>query len=610
MLKLLGFKKCHFISIRMKSYLSPILLLATSAFSSLSFADVNYQLTIENGSHHIGKVDVIFPSGNNTLEVSLPSWRTGRYELLDMANGIRLFEAKDDNGNALRWHKIDSNTWKINALPSSNVTVSYEVYANELAMRSRHIDDSHAFIDASGFFMFSEKYRDENVTVDLNVPSEWRSVSGMEKGKHEHQFVAKDYDVLVDSPIETGINKLFKWQVDGRDYELVIWGDGNYDTDKMITDLKKLVKTGADIWHAYPYSRYVFMVHATSGARGATEHLNSTIIQRQRDSFFERDDYIGFITTASHEFVHTWNVKGYRPKGLTPYNYTDHNYTDLLWIAEGSTSYFDDLLLIRGGIITLKEYFKGLSKNINKHLERPGREIQSAADTSFDKWINQGGDHDINYSTNIYSEGALISWALDAKLIEDSKGKVSYRDVHKTLYKDFPLPKGFTNNDVKQILKAISGNDYSPWWQQNVDTPAELNFEQMLNSVGLIFDYPKGVTFETQAEMSGKYENGQFFVERVKRKGAAWQAGLTTGDIVIAINGKRISESFDKYIKRFNVGDKIEISYFRRDTLNTTQLTLSEKASKAKNIRLAKNPSRQQKALFKAWLGVDYPKSL
>ncbi|MDE3271017.1 M61 family metallopeptidase [Pseudoalteromonas sp. G4] len=594
----------------MKPYLSPILLLATSAFSSISFADVSYHLTIENGSHHIGKVDVIFPSGNNTLEVSLPSWRTGRYELLDMANGIRLFEAKDDNGNALSWHKIDSNTWKINALPTSKVTISYEVYANELAMRSRHIDDSHAFIDASGFFMFSEKFRNENVTVDLDVPSEWRSVSGMEKGQHEHQFVAKDYDVLVDSPIETGINKLFKWQVDGRDYELVIWGDGNYDTDKMITDLKKLVKTGTDIWHAYPYSRYVFMVHATSGARGATEHLNSTIIQRQRDSFLKRDDYIGFITTASHEFVHTWNVKGYRPKGLTPYNYTDHNYTDLLWIAEGSTSYFDDLLLIRGGIITLKEYFKSLSKNINKHLERPGREIQSAADTSFDKWINQGGDHDINYSTNIYSEGALISWALDAKLIADSKGKVSYRDVHKALYKDFPLPKGFTNNDVKQILKTVSGKDYSSWWQQNVDSPAELNFKQMLNTVGLVFDYPKDVTFEAQAEMSGKYENGQLFVERVKRNGAAWQAGLTTGDIVIAINGKRISESFDKYIKRFNAGEKIEISYFRRDTLNTTQVTLSEKANKPKNIRLAKNPTRQQKALFKAWLGVDYPKSL
>ncbi|TMO84605.1 M61 family metallopeptidase [Pseudoalteromonas spongiae] len=596
----------------MKRFIPAFLPFVTASlfYTSSVFAKVDYQLTIAQGEHHLGNVSAEFPSGSEQLIVKLPSWRTGRYELLDMANGIRLFSAQDESGKALNWQKIDSNSWQISATPNQKVKISYQVYANELGMRSRHIDDSHAFIDASGFFMFSEAYRDQKVTVDLNVPSDWRSVSGMENGEHKHQFVADNYDILVDSPIETGINKLFKWQVDGRDYELVVWGEGNYDTDKMITDLKKLVKTGSDIWHAYPYKRYVFMVHATSGARGATEHLNSTIIQRQRDSFRERDDYIGFITTASHEFVHTWNVKGYRPQGLTPYNYTDHNYTDLLWVAEGSTSYFDDLLLIRGDIITLKEYFKGLSKNINKHLARPGREIQSASETSFDKWINQGGDHDTNFSTNIYSEGALLSWALDVKLISDSNGKVSYRDVHRALYKDFALPKGFTSGDVKAILKAVSGNDYTAWWQQNIDSPAMLNFDDMLNTVGLKFDYPKSVSFAASADLNGDYKDGQVFINKVKREGSAWKAGLTTSDIIVAINGQRISEPFDKYLKRFKPGQSIDISYFRRDTLHSTKLLLSEKASSPKVISLVKKPSRKQKALFKAWLGVDYPKSL
>ncbi|MCF6456604.1 PDZ domain-containing protein [Pseudoalteromonas sp. MMG024] len=596
----------------MKRFIPAFLPFVTASlfYTSPVFAKVDYQLTIAQGEHHLGNVSAEFPSGSEQLIVKLPSWRTGRYELLDMANGIRLFSAQDESGNALNWQKIDSNSWQINTTPNQKVKISYQVYANELGMRSRHIDDSHAFIDASGFFMFSEAYRDQKVTVDLKVPTDWRSVSGMENGEHAHQFVADNYDILVDSPIETGINKLFKWQVDDRDYELVVWGEGNYDTDKMITDLKKLVKTGSDIWHAYPYKRYVFMVHATSGARGATEHLNSTIIQRQRDSFRERDDYIGFITTASHEFVHTWNVKGYRPQGLTPYNYTDHNYTDLLWVAEGSTSYFDDLLLIRGDIITLKEYFKGLSKNINKHLARPGRDIQSASETSFDKWINQGGDHDTNFSTNIYSEGALLSWALDVKLISDSNGDVSYRDVHRALYQDFALPKGFSSGDVKAILKAVSGNDYTAWWQQNIDSPATLNFDDMLNTVGLKFDYPKSVSFKASADLNGDYKDGQVFINKVKREGSAWKAGLTTSDIIVAINGKRISEPFDKYLKRFKPGQSIDVSYFRRDTLHSTKLVLSEKASSPKVISLVKKPSRKQKALFKAWLGVDYPKSL
>ena len=140
--------------------------------------------------------------------------------------------------------KINASTWRVHLNDPTSVKIDYQVYANELGKRARHIDDSHAFIDASGFFMFSESFRQEPVTVNLDVPKAWRSVSGMDNAGSKNSFKAADYDVLVDSPIETGINKLHKFEVDGRDYELVIWGEGNYDVDLMLTDLKKLVKTG------------------------------------------------------------------------------------------------------------------------------------------------------------------------------------------------------------------------------------------------------------------------------------------------------------------------------------------------------------------------------
>lgn len=578
---------------------------------TLSFANVDYRLSIDDGTHHLANVAIDFPETKAPfLDVKLPSWRTGRYEILDMANGIRMFDAKGSGGVSLKWHKVDSNTWRINIEKPTKITVKYQVYANELGLRSRHIDNSHAFIDASGFFMFAERYRAKPITLTLDVPNSWRSVSGMKNGVHKHQFVANNYDILVDSPIETGINQHVSWQVDGRDYELVVWGHGNYDIEQIKTDLKKLVKTGSDIWHDYPYERYVFMIHATSGARGATEHLNSTIIQRHRDSFSKRDDYISFMTTASHEFVHTWNVKAYRPQGLVPYDYVDHNYSNLLWIAEGSTSYFDDQLLVRGDIISVKEYFKALNKSINRHFATPGRKVQSASETSFDKWINQSGDHAKNFSTNIYAEGSLISLALDIDMLKETNGKVSYRDVHKVLYKDFALPKGYTDKDIIEIASKLTDKDYNTWWRSFVETPADIDFASLFETVGLTFGYSDKVKFKAGLNIETSNSNSVYKVTHVARDSNAWRAGLTTDDEIIAINGLRISEPLDKFLARYKENETVSLSYFRRDTLYTVDVVLSSIASSGKTLQLMDSPSKRQKQLFKAWLGVDYPKSL
>ncbi len=576
-----------------------------SAFPAL--ADVDYQLSINQPEHHLGDVKVAFPkTAQTSLEVKLPAWRTGRYEMLNLANGVRFFKATDDKGRALKWHKTDHSTWRIDLEEPTSVSVSYQVYANELGKRARHIDDSHAYIDASGFFMFSESFRQDAVNVKLDVPKKWRSVSGLTSVK-AHQFKADNYDVLVDSPIETGLNQWFEFEVDGRQYELVIWGEGNYDTDAMLTDLKKLVASGNVVWDGYPFERYVFMVHATSGARGATEHLNSTIIQRHRDKFAKREDYLGFISTAAHEFIHTWNVKAYRPAGLVPYDYTHENYTSLLWMSEGSTSYLEDHLLLRSGIMKTDEYLKSLGKAINRHLETPGREVQPASASSFDSWIQQWGDHGKNYSTNIYSEGSLISLALDLDLLENSDGKVSYRDVHKALYRDYKLPHGFTVEDVKTVLKNVSGREYDAWWNAHVDSPLALDFDALLAKVGLQLVRPEDAKEQAGLDVATHAENGLLTLSHVRRGGAAWQAGLTSGDVLVAFDGQRVQGKLDTILTRFKPGQKVSVSYFRRDRLMHTELVLATDYDKPNKVEAIKDASEQQMALFKAWLGVEHP---
>ncbi|MDK1287902.1 M61 family metallopeptidase [Pseudoalteromonas umbrosa] len=576
--------------------------------SHLSYANVNYTLSITEPEHHLGQVEVSFPkTAQSYIDVQLPDWRTGRYEILNMANGIRFFSANNLSGKALNWHKIDKNTWRIHLDKPTEVIVSYQVYANELGLRSRHIDDTHAFIDASGFFMFSDSFRQEPVKVNLEVPSEWRSVSGMDFADSKHSFKASNYDVLLDSPIETGINQLYKYTVDGRDYELVIWGEGNYDVELMIRDLKKLVKTGSLIWHDYPYERYVFMVHATSGARGATEHLNSTIIQRHRDKFASRDDYIGFISTAAHEFIHIWNVKNYRPDGLVPYDYVDINYSDLLWLVEGSTSYLENYLLLSAGITTNQEFYKSLTSTLNRHLKTPGREVQSVAHTSYDKWINQSGDHGKNFSTNIYLEGALVSMALDIDLIDRSDGKVSYRDVHSELYKQHKLPNSYNSDDVKQILNQVSGHDYKEWWATYIDSPALIDFDALFAKVGLEHVYPNDTVIVASIDGAARSVGQLLELTHVARGGSAWQAGLTAGDKIVAFNKHHVRKDLPNTLALFEPRKTVEVDFIRRDKLMTTKLKLGEQGSRSKVVRAVYSPTPRQAKLYKAWLGVTHP---
>lgn len=575
-------------------------------------AEVVVNINIEQPQYHYARVTIKFDKSANThTRFHLPTWRTGRYEILNLANGIREFSAVDENGNTLEWHKIDKDTWQVENTLDKEVEISYQVYANQLGQRTRHIDDSHAFIDASTVVMYSDFARDQQHQISLNVPKKWRSVSGLEVGSKPHQFIAQNYDVLVDSPIETGINEHHQFRVDGRDYELVIWGKGNYDSIKMLADLKVLVQQSKHIWQDYPFKRYVFMVHATSGARGATEHLNSTIIQRSRFKFSSRKDYLGFISTAAHEFVHTWNVKQYRPKGLVPYDYQHENYSTLLWLSEGSTSYLQNQLLLRGDLMSSKEFLENLAKRITGYIHKPGRQSQTVAEASFDKWLEEGGDYDKNHSVNIYSEGFLVSWLLDFSIIEQTKLKKSYRDVHNILYQQHKIPNSFDEADLVAILKKLTGEDYQDWWQKNVHGYAEVDFDKLLAKAGLTMSYGDKNKIKQQAwtGIETKPSTTGLQVTRIEKNSPAWQAGLMLDDIIIAINGLRLADkNLSTRLKDFKAEEKIRVTFFRRDELDTRMITLGTLPKAKLKIVPLKRVSKKQKAFFKQWTGIKFPR--
>jgi predicted metalloprotease with PDZ domain len=594
------------------STLSLLLLGAAPA----AHADVDYQLRISNAAQHLAEVRATFPAvQGDTLDVQMPNWRTGRYQILNLANGVRLFKAVNAKGEPLAVSKTDKGTWRVQTHPGDEVTVSYELYANLLGERTRHIDDTHAYLDASGVFVYAAPFRSEPVKVKLDVPANWQTRSGMDSGNCGHCFVAPNYDVLVDSPIETGIHEFYTTTVDGRKIEVAIWGRGNYDGKKMTEDLRKIVaETGRMYGNKWPFQqRYLFIVHATDNVGGATEHINSTVIQRPRWMFGKRKDYLGFLRTAAHEFFHTWNVKAYRPKEMVPYDYQHENYNPLLWVAEGNTSYFEELIVLRAGLQKRDEFLEAHAKVIDDYLHQPGRFQQSATESSFDEWIAVGGERARNASVNIYGKGHVLALMMDIELRRQTKGAKGFEDVHRVLYDTHSVAQGgYDPATVKAALRQVSGQDWSGWWSQYVDGTAEIPFDKLFKTVGLqyLIDVAKDEEQKQEWWAGWKVREGSdpAVVTEVERDSPAWKAGVVAGDVLVAVNRIKVSSK--------DLGDKLYLSkagpfklhLFRRDELRELQLEpVLQPHGKAK-IKALDKPGVEQKSLNAAWTGVAWPK--
>lgn len=585
-------------------YLVAALLLVPAAAAQ---ARVDYAIDLTSPEHHLGQVSIVFPSSPGPfLDVKMPAWRTGRYTILDLANGVRRFTATDAQGRPLPWHKVDKSTWRVALSRPTSVRVAYELYANELGLRTRHIDDSHAYLDASATFMYADRYRPDGVSVSLNVPKGWKSFSGMRSTGPQH-FVAANWDSLVDSPVEAGLDRSYRFTEGGRDYEVVFWGDGNYDPAQVVADLQKIVPQASSIWSGYPFQHYVFIIHATDGVGGATEHRNSTVIQIPRWNFQPHARYLDFLSTTAHEFIHTWNVKDYRNAGMVPYNYQSENYTDLLWLEEGSTEYFADPFLLRAGLMKPDEYFEGLSRLIDRHRHKPGAREQSVAEASFDEWMAVGGDRANNAEVDIYDEGQIVSWMLDIALLAQTGGRVSYRDVHEALYRRFGgLGRGFTSADVRAILKELTGTSWDAWWTRNVDSPATVDFDRLLAPVGLRLQAGPVVAW---AGWSANPTPGGMQLRSVERDSPAWNAGFVPDDIIVAIDGKRVTaDRFDAALGERKPGETMTVSYFRRDQLGEKRLMLGSNPKDRPSVVPVEHPTPAQMALFQRWLLIPYPK--
>ncbi|MEM9064714.1 MAG: PDZ domain-containing protein [Planctomycetota bacterium] len=574
--------------------------------------DVAYRIILERPQNQLATFEVVFPDvPPGDFVIHMPTWRPGRYVMLDPAGTVRRFDAFDAQGNTLQWRKSRRSSWTLSINETTDVTVRYELFANDINVRTRHVNDTHGFFSGSGVFLYSELHRDHGCTVALDIPPGWEVASGLSQVDGDSRLLrAASYDILVDSPIETGDFRRLEFNVQGVPHEITLWGDaplgGLVTEQRLKDDFAAITEYQAKLFGEIPYDRYVFIIHSGEGLRGGTEHWNSTVMQTNSRSFLERDRYASFLGLTSHEMFHTWNVKRLRPAGLVPYDYQDENLTSLLWVAEGTTTYYDDLTLVRMGLISVAEYLAILRNSIAGYRANPGRHLQTLSASSTDAWTRFGnaGSDGANSTVSFYRKGMLVSLLLDMQIRERTGDAASLDDLMRDLYERHPLHSGgFTVKDFGEAVDRVGGGPAAPFFEAYIDGLESLPLEAVLERCGLKLELNPP---EDPEPWIGLRLNGNT-VRSARADGPAFRAGLIEADELIAIDGRRLAAGgLTDALARHEIGEPVEVSFFRRGMLRTLPVRVSQDPAAGLTLEKVAEPTTSQRAAFEAWVGQPW----
>lgn len=585
----------------------------------MSRPTVRYTLAISEPTRHLLDVTVeVDQVEGEVLEVKLPTWTPGSYLIREYARHVRDFNATAE-GRALRWRKSDKLTWRIETGGARSVTISYRVYGHELTVRTNHVDSTHAHVIPAATFMFIPGCEQQPVELSVRAPDGWRIATGLDRtGGDPASFTAANFDQLVDSPLEIGDHRRLEFEVGGKPHALVIWGRGNEDEQQLVEDARKIVEAASEIFGPLPYDHYTFLLMlGGASAGGGLEHRNSTSLLLPRHVFRPRKSYERYLSLTAHEFIHTWNVKRLLPEGLIPFDYTTENYTRLLWLMEGVTEYYTDIVLRRAGLISPERYRERLAEDIVTLQTTPGRRVQSLEDSSFDTWIKfyRPDETTPNTSVSYYLKGALLGLCLDLEIRRRTDNGRSLDDVMRFLYETYALQgRGIPEEGgVERAVADVAGGDWAEFFARYVAGTDELPFKRALDAAGIALEWGYKDTIEggdaprPQLGARVKPDQGRLKVTHVLDGGSAAAAGLAPDDELVALDGWRIDDSNLKdRLADYRVGDTVTVAFFRRDELLHLPMTFLEPPRDKLTLLQVDDPDEQQRRIYESWMQTPW----
>ena len=547
----------------------------------------------------------------------MPVWTPGSYLIREFERHVQNFTAVDASGRALSWEKINKNSWRIKTNNAPDIRVKYLVYANELSVRTNELNSDHAFWNNAALLMYMERNLARPVKIHVNPAPGWKVATGLPAVPGEkNTFEAPNFDILYDSPFEVSDFKQIDFMVRGVPQRIVIDGEGNYDLALMKAEVQKIVETEVALFGDIPYHDYTFFLHLRPNGGGGLEHLNSTALGFPRFRFSGADGYRRFGALVAHEFFHLWNVKRIRPDALGPFDYTKENHTKLLWVAEGITEYYGQLMLRRAGLISDEAYLQHLASQIQDVQDTPGRKLMSAEDASFNSWIKEyrPDENSINSQISYYDKGELLGMLLDLEIRRRSNNAKSLDDVMRMLYNDFfKKNRNYTPADFQKVCETAAGSSLEDFFARYVRGTDELPYNQVLPAAGLeiqqagvpieqvnhIGDIIRSSYLGAELEDSGEFVS----VKNVRAGSPAYEQGLNAKDLIIAIDGERANaKRLIALLGSKRPNDVIRLTVFRNDDLRTLDIKLGSRI--AVDYQIVQLPARteQQKRIYDSWM--------
>ena len=570
---------------------------------------IHYLLDLHQSSTHRVLVTMTVPDAGPSLEIQFPAWNA-LYQIRDFVRNVEDLSARCD-GQLGELTPVDPDTWRTADRPCRRLEVTYSVYADEEGPYSCVLNDEHAFLNFAQVLFYIPSARDREARLGFVLPPGWKLRTLLDDAETPGEFKAANYDLLADSPAEAGGFQEYSYQQGSAEYRVIVHSDSaDYPARKLIESLQRITATETELMREAPFARYTFILHFVREGGGGMEHRNGTAISFPVGDFNAR--WEGLESVIAHEFFHLWNVKRIRPQSLEPVDYIRGNDTRELWFSEGVTSTYQELVLLRAGLIKRPRFYEHVAKEIEQLQQRPARRFQSAELSGLDAWLERYPDYARpDRSVSYYNKGALLGFLLDLGIRHASANRHSLDDVMRRLNEEFARQgRFFTEADLRRLVaeSAPPGGWVETFFRDYVSGTRELDYDTYLGYAGLELrtETEKEAVLGFQAMRS---DNGPITVASVDAGSSAEKAGLRRGDVLVTINGQTLTV-LPQHLVGLRPGRSIQLQVRRRSRARSERregtvnlkFDLGTETTTRYFIHEIPNPSDTESRVQRGWL--------
>ncbi len=569
-------------------------------------ASMNFHLSIPRPNEQYLHLECSFSVNQEQIEIFLPSWRPGRYEIANFAKNIRGFKVFNEKNQLVPFNKNSKDSWIINAGKSKSLNIKYQYYSNELNAGSTYVSETMLYVNPVNCFIYTKEHLNNSIEIDLKIPEDWKIATSLNISKRK--LTTDSFDALFDAPFICS-NSLLKRSYIVQGISFNIWFNELLDVpwEKLIHDFERFTAKQIEDFGEFPSKEFHFLIHTPPfKVYHGVEHLNSTVIALGPSYDVFKGLYSELLGVSSHELYHVWNVKSIRPREMRPYDFRNENYSKLGYIYEGITTYMGDLYLLKSGVFNITDYLKELQVQFQRHFDNPARFYTSVGDSSFDTWLDGYVQGAPGRKVSIYVEGCLLAFVTDYLIRKSTKNKYGIEEVMRRLYYSHEInEKGYDEKDYQELLESVSGVSFQNFFDHYIN--GMHSYEQILQDALAYFGLEMNLidsklTSENTLGIKLKPSKSKYLIHSFSPGSPADMCGLCAGDEIIAVNDIKLEGDLEQWLGYFNIRD-ISLTIARAQRIIEKKIPVVHRSFYPKyKLNVLKEKSSAQLKALQSWV--------